>query len=278
AIALHAGREYTAFMLGFKPGFAYLGLVPEALATPRLATPRVRVPAGSVGIAGRQTGVYPVASPGGWNLIGRTSLAFFDALAERPSLIEPGDRVRFVPTAELPPDGRSSSGPDERSRDGRTLAPPAIEVLEGGVLTSVQDGGRFGLRRLGVTWAGPMDPAAHGAANAAVGNPPEAPALECTVAGPALAFLAPVYFAIAGADLGATLERSALGAWPVPCGIRVFARAGNVLRFTGRRAGCRAYVAFAGAIDVPSVLGSRATDLGSGFGGVDGRPLRAGDR
>src|SRR5262249_55399781 len=77
---------------------------------------------------------------------------------------------------------------------------------------------------------------------------------------------------------GATLERSDLGAWPVPCGIRVFARAGNVLRFTGRRAGCRAYVAFAGAIDVPSVLGSRATDLGSGFGGVDGRPLRAGDR
>jgi antagonist of KipI len=278
AIALHAGREYTAFMLGFKPGFAYLGLVAEPLAAPRLATPRVRVPAGSVGIAGRQTGVYPVASPGGWNLIGRTSLAFFDALAERPSLIEPGDRVRFVPAAELPTDGRSPSGRESGSRDRGARAAPTIEVLEAGVLTSVQDGGRFDLRRLGVTWAGPMDAAAHRAANAAAGNPAEAAALECTVAGPVLAFHAPAYFAIAGADLGAILERADLGPWPVPCGLRVFARAGNLLRFTGRRTGCRAYVAFAGGVDVPRVLGSRATDLGSAFGGIEGRPVRAGDR
>jgi KipI family sensor histidine kinase inhibitor len=69
-IALHTGSEYTAFMLGFKPGFAYLGLVPEPLACSRHGTPRVRVPAGSVGLAGRQTGVYPVSSPGGWQLIG----------------------------------------------------------------------------------------------------------------------------------------------------------------------------------------------------------------
>ena len=95
--------------------------------------------------------------------------------------------------------------------------------------------------------------------------------------GPTLAFLAPVRFAVAGADFGAVLERADLGAWPVPHGRGVLARPGNVLRFSGRRSGCRAYVAFRGGIDVPEVLGSRATDLQSGFGGFEGRALRRGD-
>jgi len=73
-VAAHASVEYTALMLGFRPGFAYLGTLPESLALPRLATPRARVPAGSVGIAARQTGIYPVASPGGWRLLGRTAV------------------------------------------------------------------------------------------------------------------------------------------------------------------------------------------------------------
>ena len=97
------------------------------------------------------------------------------------------------------------------------------------------------------------------------------------MSGPVLEFLAPVRFAVAGADLGALLERADLGAWPVPLGSSVLARPGNVLRFAGRRSGCRAYVAFQGGIDVPVVLGARATDLQSGFGGLLGRALRAGD-
>ena len=92
-----------------------------------------------------------------------------------------------------------------------------------------------------------------------------------------LEFLAPVRFAVTGADLGAVLERADLGAWPVPLGSGVLARPGNVLRFAGRRSGCRAYVALQGGIDVPAVLGARATDLQSGFGGLLGRALRAGD-
>ena len=102
-IELHAKAEYTVYFLGFVPGFAYLGDVPEALATPRLATPRKKVPAGSVGIAGRQTGVYPFATPGGWRLLGRTPLAMFrpallaQASVEGMSLLAIGDRVRFVP-------------------------------------------------------------------------------------------------------------------------------------------------------------------------------------
>jgi len=96
-IERHAARIYRVYMLGFVPGFAYMGKVDASIATPRHRVPRERVPAGSVGIAGGQTGVYPVVSPGGWQLIGRTSTAMFDANRARPSLLAPGDLVRFVP-------------------------------------------------------------------------------------------------------------------------------------------------------------------------------------
>ena len=271
-IALHTGGEYTAFMLGFKPGFAYLGLVPEPLECSRHETPRVRVPAGSVGLAGRQTGVYPVSSPGGWQLIGRTAARLFDPWRDEPSLIAPGDRVRFVAVPELEaPAGPAAPRP-------AASAPAVALVREPGLLTTVQDGGRFRNRRLGVGCAGPVDGPALAAANRAVGNRADAAALECTVAGPLVEFLAPVAFAVAGADLGAVLERADLGDWPLPRGASVLARPGNRLRFTGRRDGCRAYLALRGGIDVPPVLGSRSTDLASGFGGLEGRALRAGDR
>jgi KipI family sensor histidine kinase inhibitor len=97
AIELHASTEYLVYFLGFVPGFAYLGELPEGLIMPRLAAPRRRVTAGSVGIAGNQTGVYPFATPGGWRLIGRTPLAMFRAEREGLSLLSIGDRVRFKP-------------------------------------------------------------------------------------------------------------------------------------------------------------------------------------
>lgn len=99
-IRLHSGVTYTVYMLGFSPGFTYLGGLPEVLATPRLPTPRKLVPAGSVGIAGAQTGIYPIATPGGWRLIGRTPLRLFDPTQEPPVPLRPGDRLRFVPISE----------------------------------------------------------------------------------------------------------------------------------------------------------------------------------
>jgi inhibitor of KinA len=96
-IELHSSPAYVVYFLGFVPGFAYLGELPEALATPRLATPRRRVPAGSVGIAGRQTGVYPVATPGGWRLLGRTPISMFRPDRDGLSLLSIGDCVRFTP-------------------------------------------------------------------------------------------------------------------------------------------------------------------------------------
>lgn len=98
-IRLHAGREYRIYMLGFLPGFPYLGGLDERLFTPRLASPRTAIPAGSVGIGGEQTGVYPIASPGGWQLIGRTPLKLFDPSAGRLPYAA-GDRIRFCPITQ----------------------------------------------------------------------------------------------------------------------------------------------------------------------------------
>jgi inhibitor of KinA len=97
AIELHASVTYVVYFLGFVPGFAYLGELPEALATPRLPSPRRSTPPGSVGIAGNQTGVYPFAVPGGWRLIGRTPIAMFRPDRKNMSFLSIGDRVRFAP-------------------------------------------------------------------------------------------------------------------------------------------------------------------------------------
>ncbi|TME53794.1 MAG: 5-oxoprolinase subunit PxpB [Chloroflexi bacterium] len=98
-IALHASREYLVYCVGFAPGFTYCGSLPDELSVPRLASPRTRVPAGSVGIAGQQTGIYAVESPGGWNLIGRTDMRLFDPMADPPARFRAGDRLRFVPVS-----------------------------------------------------------------------------------------------------------------------------------------------------------------------------------
>lgn len=95
-IEIHSSVIYRVYMLGFLPGFAYLGGLDSRIATPRRASPRLRVPTGSVGIAGHQTGVYPSASPGGWQLIGHTDLRLFDRHASQNSLLQPGDMVQFV--------------------------------------------------------------------------------------------------------------------------------------------------------------------------------------
>jgi KipI family sensor histidine kinase inhibitor len=273
-IERHAAIEYRVFMLGFLPGFAYMGTVDAAIAAPRKATPRTRIPAGSVGIAGKQTGVYPRPSPGGWQLIGRTAVTVFDPLREPASLFAPGDRVRFVPeprtthlehrTTNLEPRTSGSRIPDPGSRP--------VTVLKPGLFTTIQDSGRWGHQDRGVPVAGPMDRVACRLANALVGNPPDAAVLEATLLGPELRCEQPARVAVCGADLSASVDGTAVAANSMhDC------RAGSVLRFGERRSGTRAYIAFDGGIDVPCVLGSRATHAVSGLGGIDGRALKAGD-
>lgn len=95
-IRIHSEKTYMIYMMGFTPGFPYMGKLDEAIVTPRLETPRTHVPAGTVAIAGSQTGIYPIDSPGGWRLIGHTSFRLFDPDADRPFLFSPGDEVKFV--------------------------------------------------------------------------------------------------------------------------------------------------------------------------------------
>lgn len=99
-ISIHSNTDYLVYFLGFTPGFPFLGGMSEKIATPRLPSPRLSIPAGSVGIANNQTGLYPTASPGGWRLIGRTPLRFYDPSSEQPFLLQAGDHVRFIPIDE----------------------------------------------------------------------------------------------------------------------------------------------------------------------------------
>jgi antagonist of KipI len=147
-----------------------------------------------------------------------------------------------------------------------------IRVVRGGLLTTVQDLGRPGMQRHGMAHGGAMDTVAHRIANLLVGNPDGAATLECTMLGPTLEFGEHALLAIGGGDLGAELDGV-----PVPLWSPVAVSAGSTLSFTGPRSGCRACIALAGGIDVPVVLGSRATDLIASIGGLHGRALAAGD-
>lgn len=275
----HAGKSYRVYMLGFLPGFPYMAHVDPTIAAPRHATPRLRVAGGSVGIAGVQTGIYPRESPGGWQIIGRTPSAVFDAARTRPALLAPGDRVRFVATSEPAHAIASSAGPGQNQAGvpaqprQTTATGRRVTVLRPGMLTTVQDRGRWGHQWLGVSVSGPMDPSAHRLANLIVGNPSDAATLEATIVGPELRIEQETRVVVTGGDLRATVD----GADVTLCAA-VRCRAGSVLGFGERRAGSRAYIAFDGGIATTPVLSSRATHPVSGLGGLSGRALEAGDQ
>jgi KipI family sensor histidine kinase inhibitor len=266
AIELHSGRDYSVLMLGFSPGFGYMGFVDERLRRPRRKTPRTRVPGGSVAIAGPQTGIYPRTLPGGWNLLGRTSITLFDPTRTgRPSMLLPGDRVRFVPTRSLEPSTTSSLS---------AYAGHGISVLEAGILTTIQDSGRPGLRRVAVPTTGSADPLAARLANLCVGNGEDTPVIEMCGPGLRLRFDKTTFVALSGAEVAAELERGDLdeGVMPVPMNVAVRARTTNVLSIRRIENGVRAYVAISG-LRAPRLLGSASVDLSSNFL----RPLEAGD-
>jgi antagonist of KipI len=147
-----------------------------------------------------------------------------------------------------------------------------IDVVDGGLLTTVQDLGRFGYQRYGVPTSGALDPWSLRVANRLVGNPDGAAGLEITLVGPRLEFRAEAVIAVTGADLGARVDHRPIGRWE-----SVAVRAGAALSFAGPQDGVRAWLAIAGGIDVPTVLGSRSTYTRSKLGGVDGRALKDGD-
>jgi len=268
-IAIHSAVNYQVYMIGFTPGFPYLGGMSERIAAPRLERPRTRIPAGSVGIAGSQTGIYPVDSPGGWRLIGRTPLSLYDPGAEDPVLLRPGDRVRFEPIDQL----QSTGQPVSRSA-GQQVSRSAglVKVVKPGLLTTIQDGGRPGYMRLGIPPSGAMDRFSLQAANSLVGNEPGEACLEITLLGPTLEFSSCSLIAIAGADFGPTLNGRPMETWS-----SFEVQPGDRLSLPAAQQGCRAYVAFRGGIRVAAALGSRSTYLRGRLGGNQGRALQARD-
>lgn len=271
-VKLHTGATYHVAAIGFSPGFPYLVGLPAKLVMPRRATPRLRVPAGAVGIGGAQTGVYPRESPGGWQLIGRTGVELFDpARTEGPALFAAGDRVSFRAVDKLEPASSSAAG-DAQAVTGEAAVlsramEPNVEIVKPGTLTTVQDLGRRGFAALGVGLGGSLDPWAAAVANLAVGNPSDAPLFECTYVGPVLRFSEATVIAAVGAETPA-----------LPPGRPVAVRAGEVVDCSSLTRGARLYLAVAGGLRVPRVLGGAGTAVGARFGGFAGRPLAAGDR
>lgn len=267
ALRLDGGRlaelltpcELEVAFLGFMPGFAYLvGLPPELARLPRLKAPRGRIPAGSFAVAGGYAGFYPSASPGGWNLLGRSNIVLFDPEKPPYALLSPGDTVRLRPLPELP---------EAVTQRRKPLTGDALEVLEPGPLLLLADAGRRGAACLGVPRAGSANALAHRIANAAVGNG-EAASLE-TLGGTRLVFHREVFLALVG---DASLRVDGI---EKPPGIVAQVGRGQSVDVGPVRRHARAVLAVSGGIDSPELFGSRSSDPVSG---LPPGPLRPGDR
>lgn len=281
----HTGSEYTVAFTGFAPGFAYLSGGHPSLDVPRRSTPRTRIPAGAVGLAGTFSGVYPQASPGGWQIIGVTPVAMWNLDREQPALLQPGYRVRFVDidTLDVAPDaaiGAEASGkPIALPANGRTremLAPgqTALQVRATGLLTLFQDLGRHGQARQGVSASGAMDQAALKAANRLVGNASDSAALETVGGGLQLQSVGETVVAVTGADAPLTVRTADGRQWHAPAHQALALADGDVLSVGQPVAGARCYVAARGGFAIPRVLVSCATDT---LANVGPAPLAVGD-
>ena len=231
--ALHQKPLYRVYALGFTPGFPFLAEVEPALRLPRKPHPRPRVPAHAVAVAGVQTGIYPLPSPGGWNLLGTSLVAVYDPHRETPFLLRPGDRVRFLEAeGPTPPEPRPLELLPEEPRL------PALLVEEPGLMDLVVDGGRFLGGHLGLARSGPLDAPSARLANRLVGNGAGAPLLEFAYKGPVLTALRDLVAAFAGYGFVALLEGE-----EIPPGQSFLWPRGKTLRFRPRGPGVRGYLA-----------------------------------
>ena len=292
-IKKHSSSDYLIYMMGFLPGFPYLGGMDERLATPRLETPRTKIPAGTLAIGGVQTGLYPVESPGGWNIIGRTPVKLFDLKRKPFFLYEAGNRIRFEPITREEFEAFDESQwlaqlaeeADGVVRVGEATSDTAaskevyecsggLEILESGLLTTVQDLGISGFQKYGIGQSGAMDQISFALANEICGNEKNAACLETTLAGPSIRFVTACDFAITGA----VFENATLDGVGIQMNKKISAKAGSVLNCGFATKGLRSYIAFTGGLLVPKVFGSSSTNLKSKIGGYMGRKLLADDQ
>ncbi len=279
----HTGSEYTVAFTGFAPGFAYLSGGHPSLNVPRRSTPRTRLPAGSVGLAGTFSGVYPQASPGGWQIIGTTPVAMWDITRTQPALLQPGYRVRFVDIATKniaasayseSAGGQKDPKPSGRTQQSLAAGQAALQVRATGLLTVFQDLGRHGQAGQGVSASGAMDQAALKAANRLVGNASNAAALETVGGGLQLRSVGDNVVAVTGADAVLTLTTADGQRWSVPRYEPVALADGDMLAVGQPTAGARCYVAVRGGFAEAPVMGSCATDT---LAHVGPAPVAVGD-
>ncbi|WP_084033774.1 carboxyltransferase domain-containing protein, partial [Arthrobacter sp. 35/47] len=263
-IKAHTGQLWTAAFGGFAPGFAYLVGENESLNVPRRDTPRTAVPAGSVALAGNFSAVYPRRSPGGWQLIGRTPARMWDLDRDEPALLRPGTTVQYVAVREIIEVADSSTENDDGARP-TAAASPSLEVLSPGPQSLIQDLGRPGLSDLGVSVSGAADVSSTRQANRLVGNEPGDAVIETVLGGLSVKAHGELTLALAGAPAPAEIH-SDTGNRPAPMYAPFALHDGESLYLEMPEGGLRTYLAVRGGINVPPVLGSRATDLMSGIG------------
>jgi len=256
----HTGSDYTVAFTGFAPGFAYLAGGHPSLNVPRRAVPRTRIPAGAVGLAGSFSGVYPQASPGGWQIIGVTDAPMWDLARETPALLQPGDTVRFVDVTasqvSLPVIQQAAVAPVPAVAEGGC----AFEVRATGLQALWQDRGRHGQAKQGVSASGAMDQQALQAANRLVGNASDTACVEIAYGGFQFACRGEAVIAITGADGPLSLTRADGAQWPLPRHQPAALADGDVVTLGEPSAGIRSYLAVRGGFAIAPVLGSCATD------------------
>ncbi len=270
-IQMHSQKKYLVYMIGFLPGFPYMASVDEQLQTPRLKNPRTEVLAGSVGIAGEQTGIYPFDSPGGWNIIGRTPLYLFNPANEKPALLQPGDEVSFKPIDKNEFNEISKTQLIHKEQYEAYEA-KGIRIIKAGIADSIQDLGRFGFQHLGIHPTGAMDIVAAQIANMLVGNDTSLPVIEIHFPASSFLFETDTVIALFGANFTPTINDIA-----VPIHKPFFIKANDILRFTKKQYGVRCYMAVRHGIQVEQWLNSYSTNLIAHAGGYKGRYLKESD-
>ncbi len=270
----HTGSDWFVAFTGFAPGFAYLSGGDELLRQlPRRASPRTRIPPGAVAVAGGFSGIYPKASPGGWQLLGQTFTPMWDLQREQPALLRPGQRVRFVDAGPRP-----STAQEPRRHLAVPEAPcdgPALEINKPGLQSLLQDLGRPGQAGQGLAASGAMDRGSLRAANRLVGNPAGKACIEIVQGGFELTSRGETVVAVTGADGPLDLIAPDGRRWPVPRHAPLALGEGDRLLVGEPRAGLRSYVAARGGFAQQPVMGSLSFDT---LAEVGPAPLRAGDR
>jgi len=254
-IKRHSERSYHVYAMGFTPGFPFMAGVDEALHVPRKAIPRKKVAASTVAMTGSQTGIYPLPTPGGWNLLGTTLKPIFDPNAEESFLIQAGDEVCFVP------EDSSKDLAEPQDLKPLDLLPnepkhPVFKVIKAGVLDLMVDQGRFMAGRYGLSRSGALDAPLAKLANQLLGNDVDAPLLELTLLGPTLECLSDAVAVVTGQTMIPVVNGVELEPYKT-----FHISKGDTLSFKSTNQSVRSYLAVSSGFESKSFMGSSSVDL-----------------